>query len=69
MAVIQESGPLVWTVGDWRPKPASPTAAPTGNGLPAFGSATAFTAGPLRSSGVASAITVTSSGDGRPDQT
>ena len=66
VAVIQERGPLVWTVGDWRPKPASPTAAPAGNGLPAVGSATAFTAGPLRSSGVASAITATSSGTAAP---
>ena len=66
VALIHSSGPLVWTVGEERPKPAIATEIPAGNEPPGVGSATAWTAGPLRSSGFASAITATSSGLGFP---
>ena len=45
----------------WLSKPATVVDAPRGNGAPATGSATARTAGPLRSSGAASVRTATSS--------
>src|SRR5438552_1646980 len=62
-ALIESSVPLCSAVGVCRPKPAIETAAPAGYGAFGAGRSTAFTAGPLRSSGSESASTATSPGD------
>src|SRR5471032_2537860 len=60
---IVTSGPvLVSSAPFWSPKPETETAAPTGYGAFGAGSATACTAGPLRSRGEASVRTAMSSG-------
>src|SRR5579862_595811 len=63
VAVSSFSEPFDEPDDDSRPKPASSTLAPVGNGPPAVGSGACWTAGPLRSSGWLSASTATSSGD------
>src|SRR4051812_45418723 len=64
--VSQFSEPSGGDCADSRPKPATPTRAPSGYGEPAAGSATAPTLGPLRSSGADRARTATSSGPTSP---